>query len=867
MIIVLLALLPLPTATAQAQVIVASPLFSVKHGLFTDPLQLELTTATAGATIRYTLDATRPTTATGTVYIAPIVIDQTTIVRAIAYTADANYSATVTQSYLFPADVKMQPPDPGGGWPDVFAKDDGSGPYPADYEMDPEVVNHSNYGNGTFENALRVLPSVSIVTEPENLWDPATGIYYNQQMSGSAWERAASLEWLDPNDGPDFTENAGFRIHGGASRIPFRTPKKSFRFYFKAAYGKSKLDFKLFADDDATSKFDRIVLRAGHNDSWPALGLHERLQASYFDDQLARDVYHDMGHLSPHGNFVHLYLNGLYWGLYNITEHINEKYLADYIGADETDFDLIDVDLDEDPPINAEAGDLVQWNELQAQLNVANVSDALYQEVQQRLDVVNLADYMILQHYLGNIDWPHNNWSAWRLRTGADTRFRILVWDTEATFTDVNIDVTHADAPATPARLFLQLMTNAEFQQVVNDRFWLHLGKNNGLLTSMHCQQRVTQLAAVIDQAIIGESARWGDYARDLYPPPTLAMPGALPAYLYSRDLPHDYTDPLNQTDDTIQSTWLDLLNSKLSLYCPNRPGILAAQYSANSWLASGLLPPTFAQDGGAVAANFVLTIDNTPNAGAGNIYYTTNGADPRAVGGALADEAMNGADEVSIVINQVTTIKARVYDGNQWSPLYEATFYPPQPWDDLVINEIHYAPTAVAPADAAAFQFIELFNKGATGLRLDNVKFTRGFAFQFPHNTILNPGAYLVLAADSATFLLRYQLAANGQMRGHLADGGEAIELRDAVGNVIDIVDYRDRAPWPVAPVGCGFSLSLIDPTLDNAQPASWAVSTTMHGTPGQANGLTMTNPPPSTNPTGSHQLFFPLISDYFCR
>lgn len=431
----------------------------------------------------------------------------------------------------------------------------------------------------------------------------------------------------------------------------------------------------------------------------------------------------------------------------------------------------------------------------------------------------------------------------------------------------VNTDVTRVDAPATPARLFLKLMTNAEFQQVVNDRFWLHLAKNNGLLTPMRCQQRATQLAGVIDQAIIGESARWGDYSRDLYPPPTLAAPGALPAYLYSRDLPHAYTDPLNQTDDTIQSTWLDLLNSKLSLYCPNRPGILTAQYSANGWLASGLLPPAFTQDGGAVAANFALTIDNSPNTGVGNIYYTTNGADPRGFGGALADEAIDGADAVTVAINQVTTVRARVYNGNQWSPLYEATFYPPQPWADLVINEIHYAPIATAPTDAEAFEFIELFNKGATTLRLDNVKFTRGFAFQFPPNVTLNSGAYLVLAANSATFQLRYQRAVAGQMRGYLADNGEVIELRDAVGNVIDVVDYRDGAPWPVAPAGCGFSLSLIDPMLDNAQPGSWAVSTTVHGTPGQANGLTMTTPPPSVNPPGSYQSFFPLISDYVCR
>jgi len=238
-------------------------------------------------------------------------------------------------------------------------------------------------------------------------------------------------------------------------------------------------------------------------------------------------------------------------------------------------------------------------------------------------------------------------------------------------------------------------------------------------------------------------------------------------------------------------------------------------------------------------------------NNGNGTIYYTVDGVDPRKVGGGVAQGALDGADLVNITINQVTTVRARVFANGAWSPLHEATFYPPQPLTNLVINEIHYHPTAPATVDGDVFEFIELYNKGTTALRLDNVYFSRGFTYHFPPGTTLAAGAYYLLSPNAQQFKARYGFDPNGVMRGNLSNGGEALQLSDAVGNLLDFVDYLDIAPWPLSPDGTGPSLSLINPDLDNAFAANWAPSKGDHGTPGQPKGLTVVNQLPQVGIT----------------
>ena len=125
--------------------------------------------------------------------------------RAAAF--KPGYAATDvdTQTYVFLDDILVQPAVPPGmpaTWNGVAA----------DYQMDPEIVDDPAY-YGTLTDALQSLPTMSIVTDQDNLFDPATGIYANPLAEG--WERPVSLEYFDPADSGEFQINAGLRIYGG----------------------------------------------------------------------------------------------------------------------------------------------------------------------------------------------------------------------------------------------------------------------------------------------------------------------------------------------------------------------------------------------------------------------------------------------------------------------------------------------------------------------------------------------------------------------------------------------------------------------------------------------------------------------------
>src|SRR5439155_17679153 len=102
-------LIPTPGAPNKFANPVSNIQFDHDRGLYISPFNLALSTATAGASIRYTTDGSMPTTTTGTLYTGPIPIDNTTVVHAIGYKADWTSTAVLEESYIFPAKVLQQP--------------------------------------------------------------------------------------------------------------------------------------------------------------------------------------------------------------------------------------------------------------------------------------------------------------------------------------------------------------------------------------------------------------------------------------------------------------------------------------------------------------------------------------------------------------------------------------------------------------------------------------------------------------------------------------------------------------------------------------------------------------------------------------
>ncbi|MEM7235446.1 MAG: chitobiase/beta-hexosaminidase C-terminal domain-containing protein, partial [Planctomycetota bacterium] len=309
--------------------------FNVDRGFYDAAFDVAITSGTPGATIRYTLDGSAPSVNSGLLYSAPIRVTTTTTLRAAAFRNGLLETNVDTQSYLFLADVLRQVPRP-PGYPTTWAG------IPADYEMDPEIVDHPAYRD-EIENDLRSIPSFSIVMNRNEMFG-SQGIYTNGNGRGLAWERVASVELLSADGSEKFQEDAGIRLHGGAGRNA-EHPKKSFRLIFRGRYGAKKLRYPLFANDyygeGAVESFDKLILRAGFNNTLPHWYDEQALRAQYVRDQWARDLQFEMGQVAVRGRYVHLYINGIYWGLYNLTERPDEDWAASYRGGTEDDFDIV----------------------------------------------------------------------------------------------------------------------------------------------------------------------------------------------------------------------------------------------------------------------------------------------------------------------------------------------------------------------------------------------------------------------------------------------------------------------------------------------------------------------------------------------
>ncbi|MCA9196118.1 MAG: CotH kinase family protein, partial [Planctomycetales bacterium] len=466
-------------------------------GYFDAPLSVTLASDRTGATIRYTVDGNIPDESSP-IYQGPVTIDTTTVLRAVAFGDDAVPSEIATKTFIYLDDVLTQT---GAGLPEEWGYFDDQGPprparAQANYGMDPDVVNDPDY-SGRIKDDLRAVPTISLVVDPDDLWDFENGIYSNPEQKGDQWERLVSAEWMDESGVSQFNINAGIRIHGGwARRFTFNS-KFSFRLHFRGQYGTDSLDFPLLGDA-GQSEWQSLILRGGFNDSWQGGSATN----TYLQDHWTAATQIEMGGHAPERRYAHLYLNGLYWGMYAVTERMDANWAATHQGGSPDEWDVVNTGG------NLIDGEPRPWSDF---TRLFGRGDVDYAAVKELLDVEAYADYMIVNQYVGNWDWPHNNWYASRRRVdGAKWHFH--TWDAEAAFQNGIGEnrVSNVQSAVGPAQVWLALIEVPEFRDMFAGRVYKHLF-NDGLLTPDVNSDRLDRLAAGMDQAIVGESARWGD--------------------------------------------------------------------------------------------------------------------------------------------------------------------------------------------------------------------------------------------------------------------------------------------------------------------------------------------------------------------
>jgi hypothetical protein len=596
---------PTPSAynTSSVEGFVADPVFSVQRGFFTTPFQLTVQSNTPGASLIYTTDGSTPTAINGTIVaavdavsppIATVPVNTTSLFRAVALKPGLARSAVETQTYLFLDDVIRQPANPQG----MPARWAGTA---ADYEMDPDVVDDPAYRDEIIDG-LRSIPTISLVTNHEHLWDERDGIYVHSTQRGSQWERPVSIELIKPDGSTGFQVDAGLRMWGTGWASHDASKKHAFQLKFKPSYGPSKLEYPLFPDAPV-ERFDDIILRAQGSRSWFDFRRPDINQSQYIRDAYARDTARDMGKLEGHATFVHLYLNGLYWGLYNPVERTNEQFGEEYLGGNTDEYDVINKRSGQ--ATIATAGNMIAWNAMMDIADAGLQSPEAYQAIQKYLNIDDFIDYMLLQQYGTNHDGPDqggNNMRALR-RRNEDGRFTFHVWDMEYTlwYQDEHRNID-GDVEDSPMRLFHRLRQNPEFALRFADRVRMHMF-DGGALTPEKAIARYQERVDELFTAIIGESARWGDGRR--------ARP-------FTRDV-----------------EWVAERDRLLNEYFPARSEILLRQLR-DGGLYPSIDAPQFSQPGGRFPVGYAVDIE----AGEGTVFYTLDGTDPRLPHGQISPRA-----------------------------------------------------------------------------------------------------------------------------------------------------------------------------------------------------------------------------------
>ena len=780
--------------SAGSRFLVAAVEMDAEGGVYEDSFDLSLSTSTRDARIFYTLDGSEPDETTGIEATGPVAITETMVLRAAAFHELGIASPVATRTFLL-VDRVLEQGAP-NSWPASW------GGLAADYEMDPELAADPEF-RANARAGLLSLPSLSLVMPQDSLFGPR-GIYDHSTSSGISWERACSAEWFS-GDG-SFQIDAGIRIMGNRSRSA-STPKHGFRLIFRGCYGAAKLDFPLFPGE--VDKFDTLAIRPNAFDSWVSGNSSQRRGGTYLRDDWVRSAEAATGNLSARSHLIHLYLNGLYWGVYSFVERPDASFGAEHMGGSKSEYDSIKTHEE------VVDGNRTAYDTLDSMRAAGLSSERAYRAVQDYLDVSNLANYMIVNMLAPSTDWPGNYYMI-RRRGPRTNGFRLFSWDSEYAFlggVSNNRTLPHRRDPDSPTKFYHALRANEEFRSLFADRLQ-ELLTGDGILSPGGVAERWEELASHIEPALYAESMRWGDYQR---------------SNPYRPDV-----------------EWAAERESLLNDYFPRRSGLLLEQFRAQG-MYPRVAAPTYSRDGGLVEPGYVLTLEAPGDA----IYYSLDGTDPRQAGGEIHPGVqLHEGDAISIL--EDTEVLARSRRAGEWSALERVVFVSDEP-TPLRLTEIMYhppePPQMAEGIEADDFEFIEVLNTSANSVSLAGQVIDSGVGFTFRDGLkrILEPGEVGVLVSHLDSFLQRYPDAGEfvlGEYQRQLGNGGDQLEWRDALGRVLLAVTFEDT--WYPRTDGEGYSLTIrsLDAPTDSIHSAeAWAPSSVFLGTPGTVENIDSDN------------------------
>ncbi len=725
----------------------ADPVLSTPAGFYPNQQMVTLTCTTPGASIRYTIDGSNPKYSSP-LYSVPVLIDSTTVIRARAFSGNFLPSEIVTNTY--------------------------------------------------FINDSSTLPVISLSTNPANLFDWNSGIYMLGPNADTVvpffganfwqeWEIPAHIEYFDKQKQQGFEQGVGLVVQGNYSRS---LPQKSFKVVARGNYGNSSLDYPFFADREISS-YKQIILRNAGND-WNNLNLRDAAMHKLCQKTTNLDVQDYQPCL--------VFINGKYWGVYDIREKINKDYISENHGLNPDSIDLLQYNglvMD---------GNFENFSQFAAFVLNNNLSDSTnYSTMKNWLDIENFIDYFVVETYSENGDWLVNNTRFWREQK-PEAKWRHILWDLDFfgttwwPFTASSLDTNLNKTYSFQSIMFNKLVQNIEFRNKFINRYADLL---NTIFTPSYAKNFIYAMHDSLYPEMKRHFDRWGNGFNE----PGFGLPG--------------------------QGSFLDWNTNNLNqmtTFLNYRPSTARNQIEKTASLKKQV-PVTF-NVYPAAAGNIELNtieLQNLPWAG---IYFDSVPITFKAIPKPGYEFGFWQSNKLipNPNFNQSVTLNADTND------VFTAYFYGSPDTNRICINEINYK----SAVNSDGGDWVELHNYGTVDVDISQWKFKdEGISnsFVFPPNTNLAKGERLVLCRDSAKFKTIFPGVNNfiGNFNFGLSSAGSNLRLFDKYGTLYLSVNYGSSSPWTTEPNGTGKTLELLDESGNANSPYNWFAGCT-GGSPGKA-------------------------------
>lgn len=688
--------------------------FYPKGGFYENSVEVQL--FAPAAKIYYTLDGTTPSRRSN-LYKKSLLLKATTVVRAIAY-RDDQASAYFANTYF------VQEP------PTKFL-------------------------------------TISIGITPSTLFSPTKGMFMaGNRLEDDTWkmpganfwtrqEVTAHVEIYEPTGALVHNSLSGFRLFGGMSRL---FPQKSLTLVARDRYGEKRIEYPIFGED-GLKKFKFLVLRNSGSD-WGKTHFRDAFMTSLLEDW---DM--EMQGYRP----AHVYINGSYWGIYNIREKINRYFIADHTkGVDKDSIDLIEHYL------IRKRGSTVHYRQMLDFLEKNSLSNPKnYAYIQTQMEVNNFMDYQIAQIFFDNQD-AGGNIKYWRPQT-PEGRWRWIMFDTDWGFGlhDSRAYLNNSLAfhtkpdglawPNPPWSTFIlrKLLENPEFKTKFVNRFADHL---NTTFSPARIEYRIDEMYQYLIPEIPRHLKRWRLDEREWHDNVKQMKTFGRERQYYTRLHIMDMfnTGSLQRLEVVASGGGKVLLNDHVEI----------------------------GEDGfsGDYFANYPVSIKVLPQNG-----Y-------RLVGWEGVDADREDTEITVKLQDKQTVVKA----------IFEKYDHPLA--GKVIFNEI-------SANNRRSDDWIELYNHSDETVNL------RGWIltdlhneFVFP-NVSIAPNDYLVICEDAQEFYLTFPESYNvvSGLGFGINKREESLQLFSSFGAMVDSVSYT------LPPTDSIFTLSLLLPTLDNSDMENW--------------------------------------------